>query len=457
MADTLQREAELFEYRTLDLLAAGDDEGLKQLLGDLHPTEAANLLVTLPLPELRVTTFRLMQDELAAEVLERLGEADLATMLDLLTASEVSEAVAEMDPDDAADFVADLPDEHREQVLSGVPTEQQEAIRDLLRYPEDTAGGRMTPEVTALPKTMTAAEAIAQIRRMADSEEEIIYYVCVVDEKKRLMGVLSLRQLLLQPSSRRLEEFIETDVLTVQATTDQEEVARLMKEYSYLALPVVDADQRLLGLVTVDDILSVIHEEQSEDVQKMVGAGGDERVDSPLSLSIRRRLPWLQINLVSVFLAGAVVSLFEDLIARVTILAAFMPVIANEAGNTGQQTLAVVMRSVVLQEPASRRIRRVLSFEVLKALINGLIVASTAGVAAYFFAGRDLVLGGVVTVAMLVSMLWAGTVGACVPLVMRRLGVDPAQSSTIFLTTSSDIASFAILLGLAALAFGVFH
>jgi magnesium transporter len=451
MVEDLQQEAAELQNEVLDLLASGDDAGLKLALAELHPAEATELLVHLPLPELRVTTFRLMEDELAAEVLERLGEADLATMLDLLTQGEVSGAVAEMDPDDAADFVADLPPESREVVLSAVPTEQQQAIRDLLRYPEDTAGGRMTPQVTALQAGTSAADAIAELRRLADSEEESIYYVYVVDAERHLVGVLSLRQLLLQPSGRRLEEFMETDVLHVQADTDQEEVARLMKEYAYLAIPVVDAGGRLLGLVTVDDILSVIHEEQSEDVQKMVGAGGDERVDSPVGLAVRRRLPWLQINLVCAFVAGGVIALFEGLIEQFAILAAFLPIIANLAGNTGHQTLAVVMRSVVLQEAASRRVKDVLRREALKALLNGLAVAVVAGLAAYVLA-RNGHLAIVVALAMLISMNLAGIVGAGVPLLMRRLGIDPAQSSAILLTTTIDIVGFAILLGLATLA-----
>jgi magnesium transporter len=437
----------------LAALEVDDAARLDVLLEPLHAGDIAELIARMPFAELRTAVYRYVPDELSGDVLDLVPESIREELVEDLTPTELVEAVSEMAPDDAADLVTELEPEAREALLRRIPTEQSETIRDLMRYPPQTAGGIMTPHFTALHAGMTAGQAIERLRTVADSDQEIIYYAYVVDDQDRLLGVLSLRDLMLARSHQPIEDCMETNVQSVNAITDQEEVARMFGRYNFIALPVVDNDRRLVGVVTVDDIIEVIRDEESEDVQKMVGAGGDERVDSPILLSLRRRMPWLQINLLTALCAASVVLVFERTIARLTVLAVLMPVCAGLAGNTGQQALAVVIRGVVLDQAASRRWTRILGRELLLSATNGLVLGLLTGLVV-FVVSRNPVLAGLVATALFASMTTAGLAGGGIPLLMRRIGFDPAQGSTVILTAITDSVAFAFFLGLATLLAG---
>ncbi|MBN1490934.1 MAG: magnesium transporter [Phycisphaerae bacterium] len=443
---------EQLEDAVLAALEGDETARLESLLAPLHPGDIAELIARIPLSELRIAVFRHVPDELAGDVLDLVPEVIQDELVEDLTPTELVEAVQEMSPDDAADLITDLEPAEQKELLENIPQEQSDAIRDLMRYPSDTAGGLMTPQFTALQAGTTAGQAIDILRRVADSDHEVFYYVYVVDARNKLLGALSLRDLLLARSHQLVDDCMITNVYSVDVMTDQEEVARTFKRYGYLALPVVDTENRLLGVVTVDDIIEVIQDEDSEDVQKMVGAGGDEGIDSALTLSIRRRLPWLKVNMVTAFLAAGVVSFFQDLIERNVVLAVFLPFCAMMAGNAGQQALAVVIRGVVLDTAASRRWFRILGRELCLGCVNGSIIGALTGLVVYFFSNpHNPVLAVLIGAALMATMMTASVSGAGIPLLMRRIGFDPAQGSTVILTTITDVVGFGFFLGLARL------
>lgn len=387
--------------------------------------------------------------ELAVEVLEHMDPEDASALLARLRKGEAADFVEEMWPDKAVDVLEELPPSVREEVLSRVEPAEARVIRELIAYPHDTAGGLMSPDVVALPEDLTVEEAIERLRQMAD-EAETLYYAYVVDEDRRLRGVLSMRDLILSPPKTPIREILRRDVVTVPVDADAEEVARIFDRYHFLALPVVDAEGRLLGIVTFDDVIDAIREEETEDMQRLVGVAPEDKALDPWHESLRRRLPWLLINLVTAFAAAAVVALFEGTIAKVTALAVLMPIIAGQGGNAGSQTVTVVVRGIALGEVRPGEGWRIVLKEGLLGAIHGLIIGAIVALIAYLWQG-DPMLGAVVALAMIFNLIMAGVFGALIPLGLRFLGADPALASTIFLTTVTDICGFFFLLGLGTL------
>jgi magnesium transporter len=320
----------------------------------------------------------------------------------------------------------------------------------LLGFSEDTAGGLMTPEVLAVRRQWTVGEAIDAIRRRSEELEQI-YYTYVVDADGVLDGVVTMRDLILAPPHAPVDALTNRDITSVSVDADQETVAEIISRRDLLALPVVDQGGRLVGIVTVDDVIDVIHEEASEDLQRLVGAGADERTDSPFLYSLRMRLPWLHVNLLTAFMAAAVVGLFHEAIVRLTLLAVFLPVVAGQGGNAGAQTMAVVIRGLALGEIPAGLGRRVVAREFLLGLANGLVIGVVTSVIAWA-TSSDPALGLVIGLAMVINMMLACACGAIIPLGLRTLGLDPAQSSSIFLTTVTDVVGFGAFLGLATVA-----
>lgn len=443
----------------LQLLGTGDREGLARLLAKYHPSELATLLEQIPMPELAVEAFRAIPDDVSGEVMATVAESLRDDLLRELSGMEIAGVVTDTPPDDAVDIIEDLSEQERAEVLRDIPAEQRAEIEQLIVYAPDTAGGLMSPRFTSVREDMTAREAIAEIRRVADTTTETIYYVYVVDAAGVLKGVLSLRELLLAPSSRSVSEVMTAPVRSIEAHEDQEEAAHLFSEYDLLALPVVDKGFRIIGVITVDDILDVREEEETEDVQKMVGAGGDERVDSPVWFSAQRRLPWLAVNLLAAYGAALVVASLEEAIRLSSAVALFMPVVAGVAGNTGAQSLAVVFRSVIMDEGGSRLVGRILWRSAMLGLVNSLVVSVLSAFMAFGLmtvaketsAQERMQIAQVIGAAMVISMTFASVVGAGIPLLMRRLGWDPARNAHILLTALTDMTGLGIYLGLVIL------
>ena len=412
-----------------------------------HPADIAQILETLPLQN-QVELLLAIDPEEAAEALTELDEHVRVDILESMPPGLAGEFLSEMSPDDAADVLDELEEDHRDELLSSLDTEDAAEIRTLMAYDPETAGGVMNTEVFALEQSLTVDQAIARMR--ADIEDtEIPYYAYIVDDGHRLVGVLSLRDLMLaRPGTLLLDLMAGKNVISVTVDTNQKEVARVISLYNFLALPVVSDDGTFLGAVTHDDVMDIIQDIASEDMLGMVGAGQDENVDTPWKDSVRMRLPWLLVNMVNSALSAAVVYCFDGTIEQMAILAVFMPMVANQAGNTGQQALAVMIRQLATEGFERGKAMSAVWREAKISIVNGIIVGTLVWGAVYIFTGTAAIPTVMVT-ALLADMILGAIAGASIPLILKALGRDPAQASSIFLTTITDGAGFFIFLGLA--------
>ncbi len=414
-----------------------------------HPADAAEHIQNLSL-EKQVCMMQHLAAEDAAEALAEMEERVQTDILENLDPDVAARILGEMSPDDAADVLSDLEAEHRDRLLGIVEAEDAEEIRTLLSFDEDTAGGIMNTEIIILNQSLTADQAIMHIRREME-DKEIPYYAYIVDDKQRLVGVLSLRDLLLcRPGSVLRNELSDQSLISVLFDVDKEEVAHTLARYDFMALPVVDYEGRLLGVVTYDDIIDIIHDEASEDMLGMVGAGQDETVDTPWLESVKVRLPWLLVNMLNSSFSACVVYMFEGSIATMAILAVLMPIVANQAGNTGQQALAVMIRQLAVERFDRKKSWVAVLREAKIGLLSGLLIGIVVMGAVFLFT-HNLRLAQVMSLALALDMLLGALAGASIPLIFKELGRDPAQASSIFLTTITDGAGFFIFLGLATL------
>lgn len=390
----------------------------------------------------------------AAEIVTEMDPVLAATVIADMEPAEASMVLAEMDPDDRVDILGLLPPEMHDAVVRELDPDVAAEVRALEQYPPDSAGGIMTTEVTALHEHLTVEEAIAELRRMSEKLEQM-YYVYVIDKRRHLVGVLSMRDLIMARPGTTLARVMNTDVESVQALEDQEKVAAQMRRSGYLAMPVVDPRGHLVGIITVDDIVEVLEEETTEDVQKLFGAGGEERLTSAWHFSFRKRVVWLFVNLATAFLAASVVGAFEGTIEKLAILAAYMPIVAGMGGNASAQAMAVTIRGIAVGRVDRKLLRHVITRETIVGLANGTLLGIATGLIATVAhigeksTGEHLAFGLVVGIALAANMTLACIAGSGLPFILRRLGFDPAQSASIFATSITDIAGFFTLLGLA--------
>jgi magnesium transporter len=430
------------------LLRIGATANLLNLLQKQHPADLALVFGSL-LDTERHAVFSLLVDRsprLAMETVSEMGPEEGAKLLTGRAAEEVAKLLQELPSDDAAALIDYLQEELQAEVLELMRRRESQEVESLLEYGERTAGRIMNPQVFALREDLTVAEAITALQSSRDVE--MVFYLYVVDERRHLVGVTSLRRLLLVSPETPLKRIMTPEVTSVRVDTDQEEVARLVASYNLLAVPVVDEENKLAGVVTVDDVIDVIKDEAAEDLLRLAGVSGDERIETPVMEAIRKRLPWLGINLVTAFLAAAVVATFENTIQQVTALAIFMPIVAGMGGNAATQTLTVIVRGLALGEVSFASARKALAKEAAIGLGNGVVLGLVAaGVA--MATKQDPMLGLVLGMAMLVNMFVAATAGTMVPLGLKALKVDPALGSSVFITTFTDMVGFAAFLGLA--------
>lgn len=408
-------------------------------LAEAEPHNAADILEAID-PETAVDLVRDLNSEEASEVLAEMRPEIAAGLLSELDPARAAEVLDEMSDDDAADVVGNVDPELRPELLSALPDETADAIAGLLAYLPDSAGGLMTAEVAHLPIGLSAGEAIEALRRLHDQVEQLAY-VYVVDDEERLRGVISFRELVFARPGTGIEEAMVQDPVAVRPETDREDVARLFQRYGLLALPVVDFRGRLLGAVTVDEVLEAVQEEAGEDIAVMVGAGIGETVHTSVAVSVRNRLPWIAFNLGIAFIIAGVISRFEPLISEFAVLAAYMPVVASVGGNAGGQSLAVVIRSMAIEDIPGHQARKVILRELAVGLINALAVAVAAGVIAGLFTASPRI-GFVLGLAAFVNVVVSALAGAGIPLLLKRLGQDPALASNIFLTLIADLIGF---------------
>jgi len=354
-----------------------------------------------------------------------------------------------LDAQRGADILMELPEEKRKALLQKMDGRRKSEIRELLSYPEDSAGRIMSRDFIALPKEMTVRDAVQRVRELA-AKGSNAFYVYVVDGDRKLAGVMNMRDMLLAQEAAPLGSVMRKNVFFIDSFMDREQIANELTTRRFFAAPVVDRQMQLLGVVKSDQIIGEMQEEATEDMQKLFGAGGDEKVFSPMGFSIKKRLPWLHVNLITAFLAASVVALFEDVIARITILAVFLPVVAGQGGNAGAQSLAVVMRGLVMREIPKGQAGRLVMKETLLGAVHGVVIGLVTAAVAWGWYGNPM-LGLVIGLGMIVNLIAAGFAGAAIPIAMKQMGLDPAQSSSIVLTTVTDIVGFFAFLGFAVM------
>ena len=431
--------------RMVDLVRNGEITVFIRRAHDFEPADLADVLAALDEEE-RLAVVQALPVELSSQALAEMPEDQHAEeTLAKLDPERAGEIVTELNDDDAADILRTLDPEDQERILSTV--EHRADVDRLLRYEPETAGGLMTTHLVTVRDTATAEEALEAIRRQAEEVEDF-YQVFVTDGDRRLVGILPFKALVVSRPGRRVREFMADADITVSPATDQEEVARVMARYNLPSVAVVDDTGRLLGRVTFDDVIDVVEAERTEDLLKFGGVSPDEELAAAWTDSVRSRLPWLYVNLLTAFLAGGVVYLFQDTLQRTVLLAVWMPIIAGMGGNAGTQALAVTVRRLALGLIPEHRLLGVVGKEVLVGVTNGLAVGLVVGIVAALM-GDQAMLGLVVFLAMAVNLLVAGFAGAFIPIVLERMDVDPAIASSIFVTTFTDTVGFLLLLGLA--------
>jgi magnesium transporter len=442
------RRIELILESVRRLLRMGATPNLVNLLQKQHPADLAQIFAELPEKE-RHAAFNTLVDKnpkLAMEALSELGPEKGAQLLALRSAEDIARLTQEIASDDAVALIDQLPEELRTVVLELIRPKPGGGVSELLEYEERTAGRLMNPNVFALAEDLTAGEAIVALQNARDVE--MVFYLYVVDERRHLVGVVSLRRLLLVPPDTPLKRIMTTDIYSARVDTYQEDVAQMVASYNLLAVPVVDAENKLAGVITVDDVIDVIKDEATEDVFRLAGVSKEDGVLTAPKESIRRRLPWLGVNLVTAFLAASIVGVFSETINKVVVLAALMPIVAGMGGNAATQTLAVIVRGLALGEVTWSNARQALFKEGLVGLGNGLALGLVAAIGAWAWTGNP-VLGGVLALAMIINLFIAATAGTLIPLGLRAMKVDPALASSVFITTLTDVFGFFSFLGLA--------
>ena len=428
----------------------GATANLINLLQKQHPVDLAELFGELSSKDCRGALNLLLDhnSRLALEALIEYGPEPAAALLADHSPDRIALWLQDLPSDDAAALIDELPEELSDAVLEQMRPRDSGEVENLLEYSERTAGRIMNPTVFALSDDLTAGEAIQALQ--GSREVEMVFYLYVVDERRHLVGVVSLRRLLLVAPETPLQRIMTTDLISARVDTDQEEAAQHVANYNLLAIPVVDEQNRLVGIITVDDVIDIIKDEATEDIYRLAGVSGDEHVFSPARESIRKRLPWLAVNLVTATLAAFVVRAFQDTIDEVVALAVFMTIVASMGGNAATQTLTIIVRGIALGELTWGNSKKAVIKEAVVGLGNGLALGLVGAGVAWLMAG-NLILGLILALAMVINLLVAAIAATLIPIALRALKIDPALASAVFITTLTDVFGFFAFLGLATI------
>ena len=449
--DTTGESAARFD-ELVRLLEFGSDKELEAHLESFHHSDLADAFGLLD-RSLRKRLIELVKTELDPDLLFELEDHLRKEVTDSLTPEEVAEVITEMESDEAVQVLEDMEEEERAEVLSSVPREEREDIEVGLAFPEDSAGRRMQTDVVSVGTNWTVGQTIDFLREESDLPEEFLD-LFVVDERGCPVGIISLSRILRSPRNTLMREIADETQVLIPAETLQEEVALLFEKYDLTTAGVVDQGGKLLGMITVDDVMEVAREEFEEDILLLGGVGEETMDDSVLQSSVKR-FAWLLVNLVTAALASVVISLFDATIEQMVALAILMPIVASMGGNAGTQTLTITVRALATKELTSYNTMRAIRKELLVGVLNGLLFACLAGLATVFIFGdygeSSLVLGGIIAGAMVINMIVAGLSGIILPIMLDRAGVDPAVASGVFVTTVTDVVGFFAFLGLASL------
>ncbi len=416
----------------------------------MHPADIAEHIENLPFQE-QISFLKNMSPDNAAEAIAELDEEHASDVLESLTHHEAAAIISEMAPDDAVDVLDEIDEEHRENILKNMDFADAEELKNLMNFDSETAAGLMNTEILLLAWDITPDFAIQKIRSVIDDIENI-YYVYLVDNNDILCDIISMRDLMRLPRNTKISEnnIEKHELITVPYDMDRKDLAQVFAKYNFLSIPVVDRENRVLGVVTHDDVIDIIHDEASADMLGMVGAGQYENIDTDWKDSVKMRFPWLVINLLNSTISASVVYCFNGSIEQMAILAVLMPIVANQAGNTGQQALAVMIRQLAMETFNAKKAWFAVLREMKIGILSSILLSIFAfiGVSLLF---QNIPLAVVMSLALIIDMILGAVCGASIPLVLRTLGRDPAQASSIFLTTITDSMGFFIFLGLATI------
>jgi magnesium transporter len=438
--------------RVAQAIAAGDSKTLRELVGDLHEADVGDLIEALD-PELRPRLIALMGQDFDYTALTQVDDAVREEILEGLPAESVAEGVRELDSDDAVAILEDLPKDEQSEILEQLPPSERVALARSLHYPENSAGRIMQTELIAVPPGWTVGQTIDHMRETPDLPDRF-WELYVADPDGRLKGAVALDRLLRTKRPVPIEQLLEEDLRPVRVTNDREDVARMFERYDLVSAPVVDEQDRLVGVITFDDIVDVIEEEAEEDIKALGGVRREEELSDPVWTIARGRFNWLLVNLATAFLASSVLGLFEGQLEKMVALAVLAPIVASQGGNAATQTMTVAVRALATRELSSANAARIILREVLVGLVNGAAFAVITGVAAAAWF-RVPGLGVVIGLAMVCNLLAGALGGILVPLGLYHFRADPAVSSGVFVTTVTDVVGFFSFLGIATLWFGL--
>ncbi|HXF93321.1 MAG TPA: magnesium transporter [Nitrospiraceae bacterium] len=448
LAEKGQAKSDIVLLSFQRLLRRGAITNLAKMLGRMHPADIARVINHLSSPKEKRTVFELVRGEAQrGQVLSELDGDSINQVLSDLPPSDVAWLLKDLGPDDVAYILGVLPEERAKEILALMKTEDSTEIADLLKYPKDSAGAIMTTEFFSLPEDTTAQEAIRRLQHATDAE--MVFYIYVTDKENHLVGVLSLRQLLTVPPATPLKNIMTRDVISVTVDTDQEEVARQVASYNLLAIPVVEKDNTLVGIITVDDVVDVIREEATEDMLKMAGAIEEETQSKSSSLAAARlRLPWLFTNLIGSLVSGAILWFFRFTIQEVVAIVSFIPVIAAMGGNVGLQSSTLIIRGLATGSIELTDVGKVFFREIRITLLMGLACCIILTLVGWLWHGHA-VLGMVIGASMMIAFVVSTSMATFMPILLKRMGIDPAIAAGPFVTTANDITGITIYLTLA--------
>jgi magnesium transporter len=458
MARMLNVELEQLEAKVHRKLESGDLEGLRTLLTAQHPVDIAEIVERVDDDDERLRIFDLLPLELAAEVLHEMGAHATRELIDDLPSDQVGDLLDSLPMDDVSEILTEDVPERQDELLALMEPDDAAEVQDLLQYPPNSAGRFMTEKYARVTGNLTAAETIEYLRKI-DSQVETVSDLYVINGDRRLQGVVSLRQVVTAPPQTRLSDIMITQVVSVLPETDQEEVARLVARYDFLAIPVVLPDGRMLGIVTVDDVIDILVQETTEDIMRFSGVEGGSTMDQPyftlpIFTVIRRRFGWLLLLFLAETLTGSVLRLFEGELSQVVALSFFIPLLIGTGGNTGAQTVSTIIRGLALKEIRLRDTARVIGRELGSGLLLGLALGFV-GVTRTILWGQDLHFALVIGLSLMVICTWANTIGSLIPLIAHRFKIDPAVVSAPLITTLVDATGLAIYFLIAKILLGL--
>ena len=431
----------------LEFILESPFETILEQIDEIHPVDFLEALGEFDDDPLII--LEKLPDEYVALLLDYAEDDEKFNLLSLFSKNRQAQIISEMSSDELVDLLGTLDEDEQNEIITNMNTEEVEEVKALLSYDPESAGGIMATEFISIKETDTVNETINYLRTMAP-DSETPYYIYVVDDLDVLKGVVPLRQIIVSTPDTLIKDIMIENIISAPVDMDQEEVSHIFDKYGFMAIPVVDHNGEILGIITVDDVMEIMKEEYTEDMFRLAGLDEEEKVAGTVIGAIKSRLPWLLVNLVTATLAAKTVSLFENTIAQIVALATFMPMVAGMGGNAGSQTLTLIIRGIAIGEINYENQADILKKEIAIGIINGLCLGLVVGVLGYFWVG-SLAFGFVIGTAMLLNLIVATISGYLVPILLKKVGIDPALASAVFVTTVTDVLGFFFFLGLATI------